>query len=515
MLADEPVDAPVDPWALAGLPGGLTLASYLTASPETVSQYRLIVDTLLDQQDQSLTGIAHDDLAHQLHIRLAHAATPATATRLLADLNLKSRMTQLLLWGVIDTWDERPVRDEDFLRNSNRYQLTPLAAQLHRAVRRLGDDDTDRSVAATFAPQVLRAQLDLMVASLDTNPETVAAAWSVITSTLEAMAQAAAGWQARLAGALAGAPDATKVTTLQETLRRYVDMWGAGVDTHSATIATNAAALRTADRESWRIVALYIAGADARDDDIDTHLNRYDQTLATVEGWFSGPTSQARRLRTQMRDAIAPMVRGQRTLAAVGGHVSRRAELLSLAGALQAAPDDTTAWDLWCTATGLFSTRHLGTASPQPAPGATVSFWDAAPAPVEARLRRHGARALTGRPARIADRSAGKAAARAAAAAANRRTLVTHAAIQARSGQLLSQWSDITDDETDTLLLLLATLASAGPVSQPRSTRTGDGHWHLRAEPVPPGTPPAVIHTPRGRLVHPDLRLTITTSRQP
>jgi hypothetical protein len=59
-----------------------------------------------------------------------------------------------------------------------------------------------------------------------------------------------------------------------------------------------------------------------------------------------------------MRDAITPLVRGQRRLAAVAGHVSRRSELLALAGRLEAAPDEEAGWAIWCTATGLFSARH-------------------------------------------------------------------------------------------------------------------------------------------------------------
>ena len=123
----------------------------------------------------------------------------------------------------------------------------------------------------------------------------------------------------------------------------------------------------------------------------------YHDTFVRLLSWFGKGDNAARRLRRQMRDVIAPMVRGQRTLAAVGGHVSRRSELLILAGALERSATDTDAWSLWCNATGLFSASHLAHASPQPAGVAgSVSFWAADPVPVETRLRKHAARARTG-----------------------------------------------------------------------------------------------------------------------
>lgn len=501
-----------DLWQLAGLPGGLRLASYLTATGAGMAaQYRLIVDVLLEQQQHTLTGVPHDTLIALVTERAERLAGLETATRLLADLRLQDRMNQLVDWQVVDAWDERPVREEDFLRNSSRYQLTQTAAQFHRAVTDLGSDQAS-SVAATFAPAVLRAQLTSMLATLGTDPSEVGAAWSIVKTTLDAMSSAAGNWQSELAGALAGAPDSAKVTVLHDTLTRYVDMWGAGVDSHSEALAADATLLLNLDRATdWRDVALQSLGAQATDEALEQLVVQYQATLARVLSWFGGRDSQARRLRRQMRDTIAPMIRGQRTLAAVGGHVSRRAELLSLASALESSPDDDAAWSLWARATGLFSARHLGLSSPQPAsPAGAVSFWDAEPCPIEQRLRRQGPRSQTGRPARITDRSAGRAAARAQAALKREAEAQTRSAILGRSGLRLSEWTGLDDPQLDTLLMMLAALAAGGPDGGVRHAQTGDQLWELRADPPPAGAPAAVIHTPNGRLVHPDLQLTMT-----
>lgn len=495
---------------LAGLPGGLVQASYLVG--RHAAQYRLIVDTLLAHQQRSLTGVAAAELPGLLREHLSAAgADPALVDD--PSFNLDARMHRLEQWRVVDIWQDRARRDEDFLRNLSRYQLTPVAADLHRAVSSMGQD-LAASAAATLAPTVLTAQLRLLVEALPGDAPAAVSAWSVINPTLSAMANAAASWQSRLAGALAGAPDPEKLARIQETLRRYVDMWGAGIDTHSDRIAEAVGALGEVPEGTWRRVAVHHLGASADDGSIAELASSYAKTLSTLRQWFDGPHCQGRMLRRQMRDTITPLVRGQRTLAAVGGHVSRRSDLLDLATRLEAAPDDDTGWRLWCAATGLFSARHLPGAAPDPAGNpAAVSFWESEPVPVEARLRKQGPRALAGAVSRIPDRRLGRAAARAAAANSQQAAALTEAAVLSRSGKRLSQWEHLTEPELAMLLTLLAAVAGApADAAGVRVTATGDGRWRLRAEPPAEGAPTAVVHTPGGRLVHPDIALHITAA---
>lgn len=519
MTADPPSPARSDAWQLAGLPGGLRQASYLTTPEETAGQYRAIVDTLLEQQQRSLTGVGLDELTELLTARLREAAGAEAVERLMPGLDLSIRMEQLGRWGVVTSWDDRSLRPDNFLANATRYQLTAIAAQLHRAVTSLGIDDAD-SLAATFAPAVLVAQLAVMERSLAEDPAAANEAWSVLRTTLAQMSRAAQNWQATLAEALAGAPDAAKVGSLQQTLQLYVTMWGAGVDAHSHDITATAEGLHTQRVDLWRAAALAALGAETPEDRVQSLMAEYRQTLDTLLSWFAGPAAQARRLRRQMRDAIAPMVRGQRTLAAVGGHVSRRAELLDLAGRLERCADDRSAWQLWCAATGLFSAQHLALVGPDTAgsPGAT-SFWDAPPVPVSVRLRSQGKDAAKGSVARIPDRRAGREQARAQAAAARLREAEVVAALRDRSGRPLSQWSGLNAAQLDILLSLLTAIAAArqarpgeGNQLHTVDAETGDGRWRVRAATLPPGTPAAVIHTAPGRLVCPDVVLTVLRS---
>lgn len=192
-----------DPWRLAGLPGGLLQASYLTS--RHAAQYRLIVQVLLDEQQHTLTGVAAGDLPDLLRDHVVRAgADPAVLDE--SVFNLKQRMAALEKWGVVIVFQDRTDRDADFVLNWDRYQLTEIAAELHRAVMSLGHDLAS-AAAATLAPSVLTANLSVLRDAAPVDPAAAASAWSVIQTTHQAMARAAASWQARLAGALAGTPD--------------------------------------------------------------------------------------------------------------------------------------------------------------------------------------------------------------------------------------------------------------------------------------------------------------------
>ncbi|HEY4702246.1 MAG TPA: hypothetical protein VIH64_10170, partial [Streptosporangiaceae bacterium] len=63
-------DDDIGRWRPTGTQGALTVASYLTAPDEAAAQYRLIVDTLLDEQAYSLAGVSRADLEVLLRHRL-------------------------------------------------------------------------------------------------------------------------------------------------------------------------------------------------------------------------------------------------------------------------------------------------------------------------------------------------------------------------------------------------------------------------------------------------------------
>src|SRR6266567_4497986 len=95
----------VDAWELVGLPDRLDVAAYLTAD-QHATQYRVIVDALLDAQEHSLTGVGRDELLQRVRDRIAAVADAATATRLTRpeEFDLDGRMRTLHHWGVVIRW---------------------------------------------------------------------------------------------------------------------------------------------------------------------------------------------------------------------------------------------------------------------------------------------------------------------------------------------------------------------------------------------------------------------------
>src|SRR4051794_10438926 len=155
-----------------------------------------------------------------------------------------------------------------------------------------------------------------------------------------------------------------------------------------------------------------------------------------------------------------------------GGAVTRRAELLQLAAAIERAPDDAAAWRIWDTAVGVFSARHLLLPS-ESADDHELSWAEAPPAPGTARFREHGQRAAVGRRTKIPDYSIGKAAARRARLAARASRSAAEAALRQRSGTRLAEWGEITDAELDLLLEFVGVTRRA----RSGSSVTGDGRW--------------------------------------
>jgi len=97
-----------DAWELAGFPGRLDVAAYLTAD-QLAAQYRVLVDVLLDAQEHSLTGVGRDELLAAVRDRIADATDAVTAERLIRPeaFDLDARMRALQDWNVVIRWQDK------------------------------------------------------------------------------------------------------------------------------------------------------------------------------------------------------------------------------------------------------------------------------------------------------------------------------------------------------------------------------------------------------------------------
>ena len=495
-------------WRLAGLPGPVPEATFLSTS--NAQQFRAVVAVLYEQQSHRLTGIAGTEIPDLLHAHLAQRVGADQASALLADesFHLGNRLGALVKWGVLEQWQDDATTDEDFLRNRERYQLTERGATLHRLILDFDRGQDETTTRALLAPPIIDAGLRTTLEALQRGDVTAAApAFTSVQETADRMAASARQWQSRLAAGLGGAPTEEKIARVRQTVLDYIDVWGAGVDRFSGSITGTAQALEGVPDAQWRAVALERRGSGATDTELAAIVTEIRGSLATLLAWF-GPDGQAARLRRQVRDAVPPLLRGHRTLLAVGGAVSRRAELLDLAARIDATADDEAAWQTWAAATGLYRTRHLGLYSPEAA--AQESIWRAPPAPVESRLRVQGPRALTGNPPLVADTSRHRARARARAAADRAQLAEAETALAARSGTRLSEWGELDAAQADLLLdLLAAATANSRRGTSVRQAVSRDGRWTVTFRPVRPRAS-AVLRLPAGRLVVEDAVLELT-----
>jgi uncharacterized protein (TIGR02677 family) len=328
------------------------------------------------------------------------------------------------------------------------------------------------------------------------------------------MAEAASIWQSRMASALAGAPDDAKMRRLRETLVAYVTVWGAGVDSYSPRIRAGLGQLSLTSTDDWRAIALAGVDAGASEDILRAIAQGHLDAKDTLAAWFRAGDGQAPRLRRQVRDAVTPLLRGSRALLATGGQVTRRAELLRIAAAVESAPSDQDAWIQWCAATGLWSARHLSGTPVEPDAPARTSFWAAPALNIDVTLRKRGTQSVKGRPAHVPDHRGARRAARQAAAEQRAAAEEAEKALVARSGQYLADWTPVgSTQEADVLWDVLTALVRTQPDEKGiRTAQTGDDRWIVMAYPAPERELTAVLSTPDGRLACENWRIEIIRS---
>lgn len=507
---DLPEQASGDPWA-AFLAGQELVPAYLVS--RFAAQYRVIVDVLLAAQDTSLTGLSFDDVGEAIRDHLhGRGLSPQTVATLLGDeqFHLDTRLEQLERWRVVTRWQEPARTGEDFLRRRDRYQLTPLAARLHGFWSSAGDADEDESSDLTLAPRAIHDRLVAFAEAVRGRRYPAAASEFQQVSTLhQAMARAARTWQRSLAYALSGGPDQAKQELLWRTLQSYVGMWGEQVDVYSPRISGLIGELGPELTGSvWRACVRAALSDDTPDDLVTAQAARWGQTWTALGSWFAGADGQARRLRRQLRDLVAPWARNMHILIDTGGAVTRQAEMLRLAEAIERAPDDETAWRIWDTAVGIFPARHL--LLPADAAEDHSLPWDSAPpAPVVARFREQGTRAAVGRRAKTPDYTTGRSAARRSRAAAAAARAEAEAGLRQRSGTRLAEWGPLTRAELDLLLDLVGVSRRAPGGAMPaagatwsagatRSAVTGDGRWRITLTDPAHAGDTATLDTPDG-----------------
>ncbi|WP_347059728.1 TIGR02677 family protein [Blastococcus sp. HT6-30] len=383
----------------------LHLYRYATADdPQIREQYiaimRLFTETLL-------TDLSAAEVAEQLTAR--GTAVPAD--------DVEDRCRSLEAWGnlVRSVRDARVATVADYMRSRSRYQVSKLGGRVHRQV-----DELLR--ATTGVRDVAREMLGGMVANLDriialtegpapVAADDLAAEVSALFVAQRLFNESATDFYAYLNGVLSRYDlAADEYAGFKELLLNYVGLISADVARHAPAVTSRMARLEP-------LLPTVLAALDTQptltnaDGSAAERLpGRSREDWEEFAAWYDGRSGRSgpHQLRAAAGQALAQLLtNARRMLSASGTGVSRRTDLLKLAGWFAEADADT-AHRLFAATYGAYPARHLvlGPEESSGRDGATTSWWDADPVDVPVALRERGDRAARGRTSRVPDISA-------------------------------------------------------------------------------------------------------------
>lgn len=405
--AVEP-DAAVD---LAGgrPPGNPDIASradlfrYLIA--DNVAQYRAVMELF--------TGA--------LLVDLSAAEAAATLGEMGSDLSadqVASCCEQLEAWGnlVRGVRDARVPTVRDYLRSRARYQASKLGGRVHRdAEAILGSHDGPREVARELLGSIVdlleRITERLATSARTGNPLDLDALAGEVTTVFSNQAvfnESARDFYAYLNQVLTrydlGGEEYQQFKTM---LLEYIDLITADVVRHAPAIIGRFTLLAP------YLPALLDALAtlptlqlpDGRS--VDRMPGRDAADWEVLQSWYTGRDGRSGpdALRAAAEQALGQLItNAKRLLAVTGTGLSRRADLLKLAGWFDDA-DPEQAHRLYAATFSAYSSRHLlmGPEELSLRDGAVTSWWKASPVEVPLSLRDRGDRTARGRNSSVPD----------------------------------------------------------------------------------------------------------------
>jgi uncharacterized protein (TIGR02677 family) len=455
------------------------LFTYLTvdAAEEYLAIMRLFTGTLL--ADLSASEVAAQLTAHGLNLD--------------TDLT-EARCRQLVEWGnlVRSMRDTRVPTVAAYHRSRSRYQVSKLGGRLQREA----DDilravDGAREVARELLARILQSlrQIQILV-RFDTagvDGEVLAGAVTGVFNDHRMFTESVTDFYAYLSGVLTRYDLAgDEYSQFKGLLLDYIDLIAADVNRNSpAILETLRGLLPTLDRVLDTLPAVPIAPGELIA--VERLPGRTRSDWEQLADWYgadegrSGPDQ----LRAAARQALGQLItNARRMLAASGTGVSRRADLLKLAGWFHAA-DSNTAEQIYNAAFGCYPSRHLmlGPEEYDPRSGPGDSWWEGDPVDVPVSLRERGDRSPRGPTSRVPD--PGLDAVR-LIDQAEHRSQARHAAADELVAAGSLHGSRISRAARDLLLdrlsdLLVAAESSNGPVER----RDSDLGLVLRAAPSP------------------------------
>lgn len=475
-----------------------SLFAYLTA-PQN-AEYRAIMDLFTGPL---LTDLSATEVAQQLADR--------GVTLSIDDATL--RCDKLQTWGnlVRGVRDARVPTVRDFLRSRSRYQASKLGGRVHR--------DAEAVLAAgEGAQEVARELLGAMVELLDRilvrlrapapDAEALAADVTTVFNNQQLFNESVRDFYAYLNAVLSRYDLAgEEYRRFKELLLEYIDLITADVSRHTPAIVARCERLMPGLDRILEVLdslpMLVMPDGTPADRLPGRHRSDWEQ----LYDWYSGQSGRSGpdTLRSAANQALRQLLtNAKRMLAAAGTGVSRRGDLLKLAGWFDGL-DDESAHRLYAATFGTYPARHLfgGPEEPSARDGVNTSWWDATPVDVPVSLRDRGDRNARGRTAAVPDPGL------------DQERLLREAELEARARQAAADelvaagplhGAHVSPAARELLLELLGALLARhqDPVLSARVLDSDVG-LEVTAESVPGGR--TAINAPDGTVTVHDLRL--------
>ncbi|WP_410666195.1 DUF2397 domain-containing protein [Amycolatopsis sp. lyj-84] len=388
-IEDEDVGEPV---------GRASLFVYLTT--RLSAEYRAIMDLF--------TGPLLADLsAAEVTLQLAERGVGLSVDE------VTERCERLQSWGnlVRGVRDARVPTVRDFLRSRSRYQASKLGGRVHRDAEAVlaageGAQEVARELLGATV-QVLDRILDRLCAP-DPAPDALAGDVTTIFNNQRLFNESVRDFYAYLNAVLSRYDLAgDEYRQFKELLLEYIDLITADVSRHAPAITVRCDRILPQLDRVLSILSRLPTLIMPDGTPADRMPGRARADWEQLHAWYSGGDGRSgpETLRAAADQALRQLLtNAKRMLAAAGTGVSRRADLLKLAGWFdQAGTED--AHRLYAAAFGVFPARHLfgGPEEPSPRDGVNTSWWDATPIDVPMSLRDRGDRQARGKSAAVPD----------------------------------------------------------------------------------------------------------------
>ncbi|MFI5664076.1 TIGR02677 family protein [Streptomyces sp. NPDC051684] len=473
--------------------------------------YRAVMRTFLEAKERFAVHLRPEDVQGMLPAQ----QRPGDAEQ------VGQALDRLVRWGNLraDPDTARVTAVEDFYRKRFIYQLTRAGEAAEEALRAYDDALGRRGALQAVALEDIITQLRaLLVLASDAqegagDPAKVHLTLGALTHRFTELADNARAFMGSLQSTIdLHGVEVEVFLAYKDRLIEYLQRFVQDLITLGGRIAQLIGELEGRVEPLLRMAAAREAG-DASPEEVDRAEKlaheRWSGRWAGLAAWFvsgAGRESQARLLRGRALGAIPQLLAVVRSLNdRRAGRSDRSADFRTLARWFAEAPDDAARHQLWRTAFGLYSARHLsvdadtvGERAAEPVVAAT-SWAQAPPLRISPQLRRTGSYERRGKARRVEDRSAARrhlaalAAEQSAQTAAARARLVTDGEIPlSRIGEL------------DPLAfgLFLQLLGDALASWRPGMTRTvatsNDGAMEIRLTALPGESQQAEIRTPDG-----------------